>query len=253
MKKINIIAVVILLLSLFSVNAQEPEILFQEGVNAYSEQNYPLAERKFDAVLNSGFVSGELYFNMGNTAYKQRDYARAILYYEKARLLLPADDDLEANLTLANSHTVDKIETLPKLFYEKWWDSLIISMSADQWAFLNLILLALALVLFIVYRFSTSVFLKKAGFYSSLIALFFFLFTIFISAQSHKRITAHDHAIVFVPSVTAKSSPFSDSIDIFVIHEGLKVKIDNREGEWVRIRLANGNVGWVKSETLEII
>lgn len=244
----------VVLSGLFSpLRAQDANVLFNEGVNAYSEQNYPLAMMKFESIVQMGEESGELYYNMGNCAYKQNDFPLSILYYEKAKLYLPADADLEANLNLANAHILDKIETLPTLFYDRWWNSIIISMSPDGWGTVTLVLLAIVMVMLLVFRFAPGSVIKKAGFYSAIVVFLIFCFTLLVSVQSHKRLTAHDHAIVFKPSVTVKSSPFEDSIDIFVVHEGTKVKLENTEGEWVRIELANGNVGWVDMKTLKVI
>ncbi len=253
MYRFLIIIIVVITGWIAPASGQNSNTLFQEGINAYSEQNYSLAMMKFESIIDSGEESGELLYNMGNIAYKQKDYPLAILYYERAKLYLPSDQDLEANLALANAHIIDKIEPLPELFYEKWWDAVVISFSPDNWGIITLVLLAVFLSLLLLFWFSRTVVLKKTWFYAGVITLVLFIFSLLVSLESNNRLTAHDHAIVFKPSVTAKSSPFSDSIDVFVVHEGTKVALDNQKGDWVRIRLSNGNVGWVHGESLEII
>ena len=63
----------------------------------------------------------------------------------------------------------------------------------------------------------------------------------------------HENAIVFVPTVTAKSAPENRGTDLFVIHEGLKVQIKERVGDWIRIRIPDGNEAWLPANSVERI
>lgn len=60
-------------------------------------------------------------------------------------------------------------------------------------------------------------------------------------------------AIIFSAAINIKSSPDESSVDIFVLHEGTKVVITDNLGEWYKILIANGSVGWVKAEAMKII
>jgi SH3-like domain-containing protein len=55
------------------------------------------------------------------------------------------------------------------------------------------------------------------------------------------------------PQVNGKSSPDSSGTDLFVLHEGTKVEIEDEVGEWLEIRLSDGNKGWIPANCLEII
>ncbi len=233
--------------------AEGAHVLFKEGVTAYTEQNYALAMRKFEKILQEGEESGELYYNMGNCAYKQGLYPLSIYYYEKAKRFLSSDPDLEVNLALANTHIIDEIEEIPPLFYEKWWRAIVVATTPDRWAGITVVLFAFLLASALFFRFSRASMTRKMTFFLTLGFLLLFGVSLWISVQSHRQLTAHNTAVVFNPSVTAKSSPFEDSIDIFVVHEGTKVIIDNTQGEWVRVRLANGSVGWVNRASLKVL
>ena len=63
----------------------------------------------------------------------------------------------------------------------------------------------------------------------------------------------HEYAIIFRPSVTVKSSPADSGTDLFVIHEGTKVKVRETLGSWSEIELSDGNIGWMPTTGLEII
>lgn len=50
-----------------------------------------------------------------------------------------------------------------------------------------------------------------------------------------------------------KSSPDEKGTDVFVLHRGVKVEITDELSDWVKIRLADGKVGWMKKEMMEVI
>jgi len=54
-------------------------------------------------------------------------------------------------------------------------------------------------------------------------------------------------------TITIKSSPYENSKDLFVIHEGTKVKILDNVNGWYKIKIANGSVGWIENGKFKII
>ena len=63
-----------------------------------------------------------------------------------------------------------------------------------------------------------------------------------------------DSAIVMIPVASVKSSPSESSAkDLFILHEGTKVKILDEVGSWKNISLADGRQGWIPADNLEII
>ena len=75
----------------------------------------------------------------------------------------------------------------------------------------------------------------------------FTLFTFIFTQTQYTRFKTNKEAIIFTASVTVKSSPDEKSTDLFVVHEGLKIKITDTAGEWSEIKIANGSVGWIKT------
>ena len=101
---------------------------YQEGNRLYQEGNFEEALASYLRLVEAGFESGEVYYNLGNTHFKLGDLAQSILYYERARRLLPGDADVQANLELARSLTVDEIEPLPRFWLfaaVEWWVELL--------------------------------------------------------------------------------------------------------------------------------
>lgn len=212
----------------------------------YQEGKYNEAIKIYEIVVNSGFEADDLYYNLGNAYFKNKDLPHAIWYYEKALKLNPSHAEAKFNLNVANARIIDKIEPLPEVFYMRWWKTLINLFSLKTWAFLIIFNLIIILGFIGWYLFSKRATTKRITFFTALF-MFCLLIANFIFAygQLHQHRNSST-AIVFTPSVTAKSSPDEKSIDLFVIHEGTKVWLLDKIGDWLEIKIANGNRGWIK-------
>jgi tetratricopeptide (TPR) repeat protein len=209
-------------------------------------------------VLNAGYASVGLYYNLGNAYFKVHDIKSAILYYEKAKLLDPSDDDVEYNLELARSFTVDKIESMNELFFVTWLTALRNIMSANKWGILSIISFLVMLGAFLLYLLSRKIHLRKLGFTIGVVLFFVSVVSFSMAYQLHTAQTARNTAIIFTPAVTVKSTPAESGNNLFVLHEGSKVEIlsemrDISKVDWCEIRISDGNKGWIKKQDLEKI
>lgn len=247
-----------LLLLTFSVRAEEDSTayfkqIFEQANEAYKSEKFREAASLYRQISDNGYSSYELYFNLGNAYYKSNNIPLAILYYEKAKKINPSDEDVYFNLELANSKIVDKVEPLPDFFLTRIGSKFIQAKSADGWALMGIQTLILTLVLLGLYIISKNYTYRKTGFYGSLVCLVFTVLFITFAASQKAAVTNDNYAIVFSPSVTAVSSPNEKSTQLFVIHEGLKVEIEETENNWSKIKLGNGKEGWVKTDALRVI
>ena len=248
-------AVLLLLLSFPAAlgAAQTPVELFREGNMLYQQGKVADARQRYEAIVARGLVSGELYYNLGNVCYRMGEIAQAILYYERALRLMPQDDDLQNNLQVAHLAITDRIDPIPRLFLWEWWDGIkgTVSLRNATWLMYSFYLLccASAALLFLArtYRWRRAVLLAGAG----LAVLFALSITLFVAKTSDTYRT--DEAILLPPVVTVKNSPDPSSSDAFVLHSGVKVRITDTVGPWVKILLADGKVGWMERTGLEVI
>jgi len=251
MRKIFFNFIVILALSMPVVKGNDA--LFQQANEDYKNKSWDKAIAGYGKLLSNGQESAAVFFNLGNAWFKKNDIPNAILNYEKARKLSPGDADIQFNLKVANARIVDKIDVLPELFYKRWWNEIRSFFTADGWAIASLITLSLFFGLFTLYLVIRAAMVRRLAFFASFLVLIVFGFSMVFSSQSYKLVLNQREAIVFDPAVSVKSSPDEASTDLFMLHEGTKVKILDNLGDWYRVAIASGSDGWVSSQSLKVI
>ena len=221
--------------------------------SAYIRNDFTTAIQIYEMILRTG-ESADIYYNLGNSYNKIGDIAKAILNYERALILKPANKDIRSNLEIARAKTVDKVTDVPELFFITWLKSITNSMGIQSWAIIAISFFLLFIVSIYFFFFSTKIVARKTFF---ILALFFLVFCVIanISAAFQRRVRLNRmNAIIISPSVTIRSTPNDNGTSLFILHEGRKVFIkDDSMKDWKEIQLEDGNVGWVKKNDLEVI
>lgn len=233
--------------------AQTPDELFASANESYRAGKFSDAAGSYEAILKTGMGSAEVYFNLGNAYYRLGSVGKSIVAYERAALIEPGNDDILYNLQIARLRAVDRIDPVPEMFLYTWLRSVssFIPVTSARNLFLifwGLMFLALAAVF--VVRGPAILRVGRAAFLAGV--MFAFVFGTLFAAQA-MLLQEHDMAVILASTVTVKSSPDPGSVDAFVIHEGLKVKVSDSIGDWVKITLADGKVGWVPQRDVERI
>ena len=226
---------------------------FDQGVKFYSSGNYKEAADLWTDIYNTGYRSANLNYNIANAYFKLQNIPQAILFYERAYLLDPTNEDINYNLQIARTMIVDRFQAIPELFFVRWYNLLSLFLSSNQWAFISIVAFFLFLIFLSLYIFSSGYIYKVTGFW---LALFFLVVSSssIVFSQRNKYLVYDSHkAIIFSPAVSGKSSPDESGTDLFVLHEGTKVSIEDEVGEWYEIRLSDGNKGWIPANSLNII
>ena len=227
---------------------------YQEGNRLYQEGDFEEALASYLRLVEAGFESGEVYYNIGNTYFKLSDVAQSILHYERARRLLPGDEDVQANLDLARSLTVDEIAPLPRFWLFSavdWWVGLLP----------RTLLIAVVVASYLVGTGVVLLLILKRGApaavwgrrIASASAVVFLLLGLNLAVREFEVGQAQE-AVVLQPQVDVLSAPLDDeTLTIFTVHEGTKVRIDRLSEEWAEVALEDGRVGWVPVGVLETI
>ena len=253
-KKIGFLSLLAaLLFASFIGSAQQAENLMKTANDAYNAGLYDSALNVYNVIENKNLESAELYYNMGNAYFKNNDIASAILYYEKAKKLAPNDEDIEYNLGIANSLIVDKIEKIPELFYQHWWNYFYNLFNADTWTAISIFSWLILLLFVGIFVLTKSRSIKKLSFYLGILFLFLTISTFGLASQKYYFTKEHREAIIFTPTITVKSSPTLNAVDLFVVHEGTKIKVLDHVQNWVKIKIPDGSIGWLPEESLRMI
>lgn len=226
------------------------EDAFAKANAYYNNSQYDSALIVYNKICGEGYVSTPLLYNMGNTYFKMRNFPMSIYYYERALKLDPNNEDVKSNLDIANALITDKIEPLPTFFMTKWWRNMGNIFTADGWAVASIIVFAALLLTVFLYLTARSKGMKKSMFFVGILTLILCVMSVTFAAQKSNYMKSDNEAIIMKPTITVKSSPSSSGVDLFVLHEGTKVEIKESEGNWNKIRMADGSVGWLPEDAM---
>jgi len=231
--------------------AQSPQALFEQASADYEQKDYAGALSKYLQISDSIWLSADLYFNMANCYYKSQQIAPAVLYYEKALMLNPNDEDIIFNLKITQLKLVDRLAEVPQPFYKKWMTSITGLLSIDYLAKSGIIMLILFSILFCLFLFSNQYKLKRKSFTYSIFCLALSLGLLSMAYYSFNTIKTE--AILMNDNAYIKSAPSMQSEDLFILHEGTKVTVLEQFNDWTKIKLSDGMIGWLESEAIEEI
>ena len=235
------------------VSAQSSQDLLAQAAAAYAQNDFQKSITLYEQILSNGQEAFEVYYNLGNAYFKLDQIAAAILNYERAAKMNPSDADLQYNLGLANDRTIDRIDMIAVPEFVSAYKSSINAITSDQWAIWSIGSFAFFLVLVIAFLSLGQVWLKRLALVLSLgLLLTTFIFLLF-AGQQQSWLNSTREAIIFQPSLEVRSAPNRSGATLFVLHEGTKVRIEEKVADWVRIRIGDGNTGWVQQEAMEAI
>ncbi len=226
---------------------------FEAANQAYKKGNYNFAIEQYEGILEGGQHSAELYYNLGNAYFKTGNLGKAILNYERTRLLAPRDVEARDNLAIAQARTIDIIQPLPDFFLTRWWRALQQSLSAGAWSCLSVLMLWLAVAGLSVWLLLTDREQKKRGFLGGMVCLLLFGITFALAAQRKATQQNSNQAIILAKEIALKDAATADSPDILMLHEGTKISLLDQIGDWHKVRLPNGEQGWLAEKSFEEI
>lgn len=223
----------------------------EEGNLAYDQGAYDSAVTLYSQVVNANYQSDQLFYNLGNAYFKSNQLAPAIYYYEKALKINPADPDVAFNLKMANAQIVDKLEIVPEPFFKSLMTSIRTVLSPNQWGYITIIAFILCLALLSGFLLTSIVTVKRLTFYGAAISFICFALCFVFGSISKNAVTSTENGIVFISTLNVKAEPKMSSADLFVIHEGTKVKVLEQGADWLRVALPDGNEGWAQAENVK--
>lgn len=233
--------------------ASEAESLFLKGNEYFQQKDYDKAIEMYEQLIDEGYEGIALYYNLGNAYYRIGKLGFAILYYEKAHRLSPNDNDIAHNLAHANLRTIDMVEPLPEFFLFLWWESLLNIFSISGWTITAYIFYLLLLASIGFYFFARNPLHHKVVLISGTVSIILLVITLALLIVKYNREVNIKKGVIVEQAVNVKLSPDYRSNDAFIIHEGLKVILEDEIDDWIRIRLQDGKVGWMPQKDMRVI
>lgn len=246
MKKILLISLIMFMH--LSLSALAEVNTLEQGRKAYESGDFDSARAIYQELADQGYQSFELYYNLGNTYYKLGELAGSILYYERAKKINPLDEDLLFNLGLVTSKITDKVTVADPGPLE----TLTMSLSSDAWGVISVLFFFLFVISLFLFFYMSSLTFKRFFLTALIIFILVSGITFFLGLYNRQMLLS-DQGVVFAPAVTVTSAPGKTGKELFIIHEGLKVEILEASGEFLKIKLSDGNVGWIPKSDAEKI
>lgn len=247
------VAAIILLCGATASYAAGTDEAWKAACDAYTSGNYSAALDGFRAIEGTGLVSPDLYYNMGNAAYKSSDLAHAVLYYEKCLKLDPSHGDAANNLAMVREFTLDKIDVVPEFILVTWVKDIKYLASADGWARMTLVFALLTVALLLAFKFLQPLLWRKVSFITACVACLLALSSLLFSLSEKNDAKSCDEAVMMQPVTSVKSSPGDAGKSLFMLHEGTVVTLLDELGSWTNIELSDGRQGWVENSQIEKI
>jgi len=244
-------SVFLLNFSLAHANSLKEQL--KEANTQYEAGKYAESAVLYENILESGYESTAVYFNLGNAYYQQQKTAGAVLNFERAKRISPNDSEIEHNLGMAKELISIKIDSYPVLFYKRWSQNVVHFFSSGMWSLLALLAMWLfvACVLFFILKADGKQ--KKQTFFGSLAAFSCAILFLFLAYNKYISETKQDEAIIFAETISLKSGPSQASKDLDSVAAGTKVIIEDKIEEWVKVILSDEKEGWIELKDLEVI
>jgi len=249
----KILYFILLFFLLPQASTDEVEFLFQKGNEFYETGQLNEALEQYEKIIAGGHESGALYYNLGNVYFKLGEIGKSVLYYERAKKLLPRDKDVDFNIDIANFYVVDKIAEPNQFFLFKIIADFKNYFSIDTLSWISLTFYMLTMILFIIrifFRHRTIRQISNVLLAPSIVILAVFSVTLLSRLYDQSSIS---EGVIMEQKIEVLSSPAEDATELFSLHEGVKVKIEDSSGEWFKISLADGKVGWIDKSFIEKI
>ena len=232
---------------LFCLKNFANESTFRQANEEYNKGNYSKAITLYDSIISNNLESSELYYNLGNCYYKTQDWANTVWHYEKSLKLNPNNYNAIHNLQLTKIKIKDQIETLPEIFYKKWWGNFTSLTPTKIWQ----ILLIISIWVILFHQLIKRIFDYK-NIYLTYLLNILLLILICVTYSSNLQYNKKE-AVIFSKSVIVNSAPTVNSTNLFSLNSGTKIEVIDKIGDWINIKIINGNIGWIKESDCKIL
>ena len=239
---------IIFIITVFTVQialTQNANSFFVEGNKLYQQQKYNEAIVQYQKIEKLDKHAIDVYYNLANAYYKLNKVAPSIYYYEKALQLSPNNQDVKVNLSFAKKMTLDNIEELPTTFFQKISKKTIQKLDYNSWAYIAVFFSFLFAVLFLIYHFTDKTSKKRFYFITGSLSFVLILLSLVFAFKTFSIDSFKHEAIVFAQQTEVRNAPLMSGDTVFELHEGTKVNVLETKDNWKKIKIGDGQIGWI--------
>ena len=227
---------------------------------AYKQELYNEALKLYLQEAEQTGVSSDLYCNIGDTYYRLKDNVHAVLFYERALLLDPSNNDARFNLEFVRSK-MQLPDDAGDSWFSNWVDRTVSRLSSNAWAIIAIVTFLLLLAGLAAYMFLDNVLMRKIGFFGGSVMLVATILANLAAFHVYHKATDGAGAIIMPESVTlstAPRAPRDKQEEAFDLQQGTRVEIvdsisDKANGKWLQVSTAGGHKAWLNAKDVEII
>ena len=254
MKKIIFAINIIWIVSPSILSAQiNVENIFSQANELYNKGSYIEAINNYKEIIKNDFHSAELYYNLGNAYYRLDSIASSVYYYEKALQLNPNDREIIDNLELINKTLVDEIDPITIPLIESILNRVSNIFYFETWGYISIFFSFLIVALFLSYYFANSSRVKRLTFVLLCISSIFMLASLINGNKGYNNYINNEYAVIYSYETDLKTEPNYRSETLFMLHEGTKIQVLENYNNWIKIRLVNGQVGYIQLIDVKIL
>lgn len=223
--------------------------IFLGAVKAYESGDYASSAKGFDELISRhGVSSPGLFYNLANSYLKQGNKGMAMLWYERARSFSSGDPDLEYNIAFLERRLEDDFEIkgfilsdevffLSKMFSKSSLITITLVLNFFFWVILGC------------FYFTDRAFLKPL---LSLTGISVFIFSL-NSFYCYYEKANIKKAVIIPAEVSVRSGTSDKAPELFRLHAGTRVMVEEISGGYARISDGDEKRGWVKADDAVLI
>lgn len=241
------LALIVFIVNVFGMSAQA-----DKAKELYNEKNYVGAANAYEQLLENAAKVNDVQavanynYNLGNCYYRTQNFGKAVLHYQRALRINPADDDARFNLQLTQSKLTDQFSAPSEMFFVSWYRNLRNSISATAWGWTANGCMLLAFALFILFKLSNKALIRKSSVIATSLCTICALFC-WTTAYIQNNYSFSKEQIVVMKTVNAYNSPSETAKITKQLHEGTLLNVqESQPNGWILAEMPDGIICWVK-------
>jgi len=228
--------------------AQNPELQMAKANEFYQNEQISQAVEICQSLVDNGFESDALFYNLGNAYHRNGEFGKAIANFQRALRLNPKNDDAAFNLHHTRLKTRDFVEIPKPSVFIQIFESIRTKLSESYWLFFLQISILVGILLYFLRKLTFGKFRILRWIFQ--INLIFVLFFAGFWIANIVYFSTNKSGVITETAVEIFSEPSEFGTHIATVHDGLEIEFLKTQSGWQGIRLNDGTVGWVPKKSV---